>query len=80
MTDAVALILDRHPDGVTLRQLIGGLVSPVCPRSKAQEMARHALSDGSAVVGWAGRIYAPKRATGPQPIDREPALPSSDDA
>lgn len=59
-TDPVARILCRHPNGVTMEQLICGLTGPDCKRSRAQEMCREALSNGQVRVGWAGRLYAPK--------------------
>lgn len=56
----IAMILRRHPDGVTLTQLIGGLVGRDCKHSEAQQRVRSALSDGQIRVGWAGRLYTPK--------------------
>lgn len=58
--DPVAFILRRHPNGVTMAELIRGLTSPNCKVSQAQRICREALSDGRARVGWAGRLYAPK--------------------
>ncbi len=61
MTDPhIAMILARHPDGVTLAQLIGGLVGPDCKYSEAQQRVRGAMSSGQIRVGYAGRLYKPK--------------------
>jgi hypothetical protein len=44
--DAVAMILKRHPHGVSMAQLINGLTGPGCTRTEAQQIARNALAAG----------------------------------
>lgn len=58
--DYMATILRKHPNGITMEQLIGALVSPTCKRSEAFEVVRSGLSGGRIRVGWASRLYAPR--------------------
>lgn len=57
--DILAKILRRHPQGVTMRELIGALTGKDCKFSEAQQHCRDAISDGRVRVGWGGRLYAP---------------------
>lgn len=43
IADQISAVLRRHPDGVSVRQLIGSLVSPNCTYSQAQQHFQAAL-------------------------------------
>lgn len=56
MTNAIKLILERHPNGA---QLVAGLVGPGRKHSEAQQAVVRAMYWDEVVLGADGLLYAP---------------------